>query len=65
MMQNPGLITLHTIWLREHNRIAQQLFRMVPGRSDEFYYQEARRLVIAQYQHIFFTEFLPLFIGFV
>lgn len=54
---------LHTIWLREHNRVAEQLVRLVPGRTDEFYYQEARRIVIAEYQHITFTEFLPVLIG--
>ena len=54
---------LHTIWLREHNRVAEQLARIIPGRNDEFYFQEARRIVIAEYQHITFTEFLPVFLG--
>ena len=64
MNQNPALRTLHTIWLREHNRVAQHLVQIIPNRSDEFYFQEARRIVIAEYQHITFTEFLPVFLGY-
>ena len=59
----PNLLMLHTIWLREHNRVAQNLVSLIPGRTDEFYFQEARRIVIAEYQHITFTEFLPALLG--
>lgn len=64
MDQNPALRTLHTIWLREHNRVAQHLVRLIPNRTDEFYFQEAGRIVIAEYQHITFTEFQPVFLNY-
>ena len=61
--ENPLLTTMHTIWFREHNRVAAQLVQVKPGQTDEFYYQEARRIVIAELQHITYTEYLPIIIG--
>ena len=63
MGQHPTLMTMHTIWLREHNRVAKNLSNLLPGRSDEFYFQQARRIVIAELQHITYTTYLPLIIG--
>ena len=63
MNEQPLLTVMHTIWLREHNRIAENLVRAVPGQTDEFYYQHARRLVIAEMQHIIYNEYLPVMIG--
>jgi peroxidase len=61
--EQPLLTVMHTIWLREHNRIAENLVRAVPGQTDEFYYQHARRIVIAEMQHIIYNEYLPVMIG--
>ena len=63
MNEQPLLTVMHTIWLREHNRIAENLVRVVPGQTDEFYYQHARRIVIAEMQHIIYNEYLPVMIG--
>ena len=63
MNEQPLLTVMHTIWLREHNRIAENLVRAVPGQTDEFYYQHARRIVIAEMQHIIYNEYLPVIIG--
>ncbi|KAI5634234.1 peroxidase domain-containing protein [Phthorimaea operculella] len=61
--QSPPLALLHTILLREHNRIADTLSDLNPIWTDEKIYQEARRIVIAELQHITYQEWLPLNFG--
>ena len=61
--ETPLATMMQTIWVREHNRVANQISLLKPGKSDEFYYQQARRIVIAELQHITYTEFLPILIG--
>lgn len=56
--ENVALISMHTIWVREHNRIAEEI-AADDSLSDEQIYQEARQQVIAQIQHITWNEFLP------
>ncbi|GFS74351.1 chorion peroxidase, partial [Nephila pilipes] len=54
------LMVLHTIWMREHNRIAEELHLIHPEWNDETLFQESRRLLIAEMQHITYREFLPV-----
>jgi peroxidase len=55
---------MQTLWLREHNRVANKLYdKFGATKTDEFYYQEARRIVIAEFQHITYTEYLPAILG--
>lgn len=61
--ENPALATVHTIFLREHNRIANQVARINPFLSDDDIFAHTRRIVIAELQSIIFGEFLPLLIG--
>ncbi|CAK1544080.1 unnamed protein product [Leptosia nina] len=62
--QNPQLTLLQVILLREHNRIADVLASMNPWWSDETIFQEARRIHIAEMQHINYYEYLPIFLGY-
>ena len=41
--ENPGLSSLHTIFVREHNRIATFIGLYLPDWSDEDIYQFTRR----------------------
>lgn len=55
------LTAFHTLFLREHNRLADEFSRQ--GMNDEDAYQNARRFNIAYYQNIVFSEFLPGLLG--
>jgi hypothetical protein len=61
--ENVELTALQTLFVRNHNRIAQQLRAAHPFWSDEQLFQEARKLNIAEYQSIVFNEWIPAVLG--
>lgn len=58
-----GLSVMHTLWVREHNRIAQNLIDDGVSDDPEALFQHARRLVVAKLQKITYDEFLPALLG--
>lgn len=63
--ENAALISMHTLWVREHNRIAEIIaathtdLPLDPIARDEEIYQRARKIVGAEIQKVTYDEFLP------
>lgn len=69
--ENIGLTAMQTLWVREHNRIAEELIAsefaeqdLSDPAVDEAIYQRARQRVIGLIQNITYNEFLPSTLGF-
>jgi peroxidase len=58
-----NLTAVHTLFVREHNRLASRISQVYPGLSDEQIYQLARRIVGAEIQIITYEEYLPAVLG--
>lgn len=68
--ENVALSSMHSLFLREHNRLAELIAErdypnadLTDPEIDEAIYQKARRIVNAQLQHITYNEFLPALLG--
>lgn len=61
--ENVQLTSMHLIWARQHNYVADELRKINPQWNDERLFQEAKRIVSAQLQHIAYNEFLPIVLG--
>ena len=61
--EQSGLICMHTIFVREHNRIARRYASLNPDLSDEQIFVRARKRVAGIMQAITYNEFLPALLG--
>ncbi len=57
--ENPLLLSLHTLFVREHNRMCDVLHAENPGWTSDKIYLEARKWIGAYLQSITFYEWLP------
>lgn len=58
-----GLTAMHTLFVREHNRLAEEIAFENPDFNGEDIFQTARRVVGAQMQVITYNEYLPALLG--
>ncbi|MEM9541576.1 MAG: peroxidase family protein [Cyanobacteria bacterium P01_E01_bin.42] len=61
--ENSALLSIHTLFVREHNRLAETLANAHPNWTDEQVFQRARQINVAQYQAIIYREYLPALLG--
>lgn len=58
-----GLTAFHTLFMREHNRIAKILRRLNRHWNGEKIYQETRKILGAILQNIVYNAYLPILLG--
>lgn len=61
--EQPALTSMHTVWLREHNRLVLELSQINPHWNDDRLFFETRKIVGAMMQKITFGEWLPAVLG--
>ncbi|XP_038821444.1 eosinophil peroxidase-like [Salvelinus namaycush] len=61
--ENIALTSIHTMFMREHNRLARALSRLNPQWDAETLYQEARKIMGAYTQLFVFRDYLPHIVG--
>lgn len=61
--ENVALIAMQTLWVREHNRLADDISKRDSNLSDEEIYQQAKAIVRAEMQAITYNEYLPALLG--
>lgn len=58
-----GLTAMHTLFMREHNRLADSLAAEYPSLTPDDIYNEARIMVAGLIQAITYDEFVPALLG--
>lgn len=61
------LLSMHVLWMREHNRVASSLAQVLKDKLrnydqkefDELVFQESRKIVIAEFQNVAYREYFP------
>ena len=61
--ENDSLASQHTLWMRNHNRIAELLREAHRDWDNQELFQRARQINIAQFQNIVLYEWLPALVG--
>ncbi len=61
--EQAALTAMHTLFVREHNRIADEISAELPILPGELVYQYAKAMVTAEIQAITYNEFLPKLLG--
>lgn len=61
--ENAGLVGMHTLFLREHNRVARELKKVNPEWSSDTIFEETRLIINAMHQIITYKEYLPILLG--
>ncbi|MDB2407043.1 Hint domain-containing protein [Jannaschia sp.] len=61
--ENPNLLSLHTLFARDHNYWADKLAEDHPDWDDDALFEGAREIVEFEIQKITYEEWLPLLIG--
>ena len=59
----PGLLSLYSLFLNEHNRTAANLRTVNTSIEEEVLYMRTRNILIAELQNIIFKEFLLAVLG--
>jgi peroxidase len=61
--ENVELTSIQTLFMREHNRLADLIAHLSPGLTDEQIYQTARAAVGAEIEVITYQQWLPALLG--
>ena len=61
--ENIGLVSMHTLWVRQHNIVAGKLRKQNPLWDGDKVFNEARKINGAIFQKIVYYDYLPLLIG--
>ena len=66
VIETPPLTAMHTLFLREHNRLAvefREAVQSIRNQSEDMVYELARRTLIAQIQSVMYKNWLPPLLG--
>lgn len=59
---HPALIPVHTIFIKEHNRLADRVKTARSQMSDQEIYQLVRKVMIGMWQHVVYNEYIPKYL---
>lgn len=57
------LTIMHTMLMRYHNKVADELSEINRHWDDETVYQESRNIIVSIMQHMSYKELLPVILG--